>query len=46
MDNAGDGPEERRPDLYEIVNLEATAKVRNGVLYSVTPLDPAQCASD
>lgn len=42
--NAGDGPEERRPDLLEVVRLTTRLEVAGGTLYDVTPLDPAGCA--
>jgi hypothetical protein len=44
MRNAGKGPDERRPDLLEIVSLDAvTTAGGSGVLYAVTPLDPGSC---
>ena len=45
LQNAGDGPDERRPDLYEILLIEITVEVPGGALYRVTPLDPRGCPS-
>lgn len=41
--NAGDGPEERRPDLLAVVTLTETLDVAGGVLYAVEPVDPGAC---
>jgi 4-amino-4-deoxy-L-arabinose transferase-like glycosyltransferase len=41
--NAGEGPEERRPDLLEVVRLEPVVTVEGGVVYAVSPIDPAAC---
>jgi hypothetical protein len=43
--NAGDGPEERRPDLLELVRLTLDTPVEGGAIYSITPVDPAACPS-
>jgi hypothetical protein len=42
--NAGGGPEERRPDLADVVRLEPAVVVDDGVLYELVPIDPARCA--
>lgn len=44
LQNAGEGPRERRPDLLQVVDLRLVRRVSNGELYDVTPLDPAECA--
>jgi 4-amino-4-deoxy-L-arabinose transferase-like glycosyltransferase len=41
--NAGEGPEERRPDLLEVVRLERVATVEGGWIDRVVPIDPATC---
>lgn len=41
--NAGEGPEERRPDLLEVVRLQEVTTVEGGVLYVIEPIDPAGC---
>jgi len=43
MRNAGEGPDERRPDLLELVSLDRVATAPSGVLYMVSPLDRAAC---
>ncbi|MGE3588040.1 MAG: ArnT family glycosyltransferase [Ilumatobacteraceae bacterium] len=43
LTNAGDGPEERRPDLLRVVRLDAEHEVAGGVLYRVQPHDEASC---
>jgi hypothetical protein len=45
LQNAGDGPDERRPDLFEILVLERTVEVPGGALYRVSPRDPEACPS-
>ena len=42
--NAGDGPDERRPDLLEVVDLHLQDVVPGGQLYRCVPRDPAACA--
>jgi hypothetical protein len=46
LQNAGDGPEERRPDLVALVDLQLEASVPGGQLYRIAPLDPTTCRSD
>lgn len=41
--NAGEGPEERRPDLLRVVRLDPVREVAGGTLYEVLPLDPTAC---
>lgn len=43
LQNAGDGPVERRPDLVEIVDLEPRQTVPGGQLYLLSPVDPSAC---
>ena len=43
LQNAGDGPFERRPDLSELVDLSETRSVSHGQLYLLTPVDPTSC---
>jgi hypothetical protein len=45
LQNAGKGPDERRPDLLEVVDLVLEQRVVNGELYRVVPHDPASCNS-
>ena len=46
LQNAGDGPNERRPDLVALVDLQLEASVPGGQLYRIAPLDPTTCRSD
>lgn len=41
--NAGDGPDERRPDLLDVVDLTLEQRVPGGELYRVTPRDEGRC---
>jgi hypothetical protein len=41
--NAGDGPQERRPDLLAVVDLTLEQQVQGGELYAVTPRDAGRC---
>jgi hypothetical protein len=41
--NAGIGPQERRPDLAALVDLELQTSVPGGQLYLLAPLDPSTC---
>jgi hypothetical protein len=41
--NAGDGPDERRPELYEQFAVTRIVTVAGGALYDITPLDPSTC---
>ena len=41
--NAGQGPDERRPDLLEVVDLISEHQVSRGELFRVVPHDPASC---
>lgn len=43
LQNAGDGPEERRPDLLELVELQRVQVVPRGELYLLAPVDPSKC---
>jgi hypothetical protein len=43
LQNAGDGPAERRPDLVAIVDLQLETIVPGGELYRLAPLDPSAC---
>jgi len=43
--NAGDGPQERRPDLSEVVHLTASRVVAGGTLYEVEPVDRTRCSN-
>jgi len=45
LQNAGGGPEERRPDLAALVDLQAETAVPGGQLYLLVPHDPADCRS-
>jgi hypothetical protein len=40
---AGDNPQERRPDLVALVDLQLQTSVPGGQLYRLAPLDPAAC---
>ena len=41
--NAGISPQERRPDLTALVDLELQTSVPGGQLYLLKPLDPTSC---
>ena len=43
LQNSGDGPAERRPDLTELVDLQIETSVPGGTLYRLAPLDAASC---
>lgn len=43
LQNAGDGPVERRPDLLDIVDLDLRQSVPGGELYFLSPVDPGRC---
>lgn len=43
LQNAGEGPAERRPDLTELVTLDVETTVAGGTLYRLTPADPDRC---
>ncbi len=43
LQNAGDGPVERRPDLLQVVELRSLLEVPNGELFSVVPIDVTAC---
>ncbi|HEY7625936.1 MAG TPA: hypothetical protein VH761_02670 [Ilumatobacteraceae bacterium] len=43
LQNAGDGPAERRPDLLEVVDLELRKSVPGGELYFLSPVDSSRC---
>jgi hypothetical protein len=43
LQNAGDGPEERRPDLVALVDLQLETSVPGGDLYRLAPLDAGAC---
>jgi hypothetical protein len=43
LQNAGDGPIERRPDLVAVVDLQLADSVPGGELYRLAPLDAAAC---
>ena len=43
LQNAGDGPTERRPDLVAVVDLQLTTTVPGGELYRLAPLDDSEC---
>ena len=45
LQNAGDGPVERRPDLTALVDLQLETSVPGGELYRIAPLDPTTCRS-
>jgi hypothetical protein len=45
LQNAGDGPRERRPDLAALVDLQADVAVPGGQLYRLSPRDPTTCPS-
>ncbi len=46
LQNAGDGPSERRPDLVALVDLEVETSVPRGVLYRLAPIDPSACQGE
>ncbi|MEO8264899.1 MAG: hypothetical protein ABI706_05230 [Ilumatobacteraceae bacterium] len=46
LQNAGAGPNERRPDLVALVDLQLQTSVPGGELYRIAPLDPTTCRSD
>jgi hypothetical protein len=41
--NAGDGPQDRRPDLAAIINLTVVNSVAGGEMYLLSAHDPTQC---
>jgi hypothetical protein len=43
LQNAGDGPNERRPDLVALVDLQLETSVPGGDLYRLAPLDAGAC---
>ena len=43
LQNAGDGPNERRPDLVALVDLQLETSVPGGELYRLAPLDIREC---
>ncbi|MGZ4741214.1 MAG: hypothetical protein ACXVLM_18420 [Ilumatobacteraceae bacterium] len=43
LQNAGDGPAERRPDLLKLVDLQPQRSVPGGELYLLAPHDPSKC---
>jgi hypothetical protein len=43
LQNAGDGPNERRPDLVALVDLQLQTSVPGGDLYRLAPLDAGAC---
>jgi hypothetical protein len=43
LQNAGDGPKERRPDLVRLVDLQLERSFPGGELYRLAPLDTAAC---
>jgi hypothetical protein len=43
LQNAGDGPNERRPDLVALVDLQLETALPGGDLYKLAPLDPSAC---
>ena len=43
LGNAGDGPQDRRPDLAAIVNLTLVDTVSGGEMYLLSAHDPTQC---
>jgi hypothetical protein len=43
LQNAGEGPRERRPDLLRVVRLRRIREVPGGELFDVAPLDAAGC---
>lgn len=43
LQNAGDGPTGRRPDLLKLVELQRVQVVPRGALYLLAPVDPNQC---
>jgi hypothetical protein len=43
LQNAGEGPAERRPDLLELVDLQLVQSVPRGELYLLAPRDPSRC---
>ncbi len=45
LQNAGDGPNERRPDLVALVDLRLETSVPGGELYRLAPLDIRECPS-
>ncbi|MDP9465479.1 MAG: hypothetical protein M3P52_12700, partial [Actinomycetota bacterium] len=46
LQNAGDSPRERRPDLVALVDLQLETSVPGGELYRLAPLDADTCRSD
>jgi hypothetical protein len=45
LQNAGDGPAERRPDLVALVDLQLQKSVPKGEMYLLAPRDTAACRS-
>jgi hypothetical protein len=43
LQNAGDGPTERRPDLIALVGLHLERSVPGGELYLLSPVDASKC---
>ncbi len=43
LQNAGDGPAERRPDLLKLVGLQRVQVVPRGELYLLMPVDASKC---
>ncbi|MEY2553989.1 MAG: hypothetical protein QOC57_1849 [Ilumatobacteraceae bacterium] len=43
LQNAGNSPAERRPDLLALVDLHVERSVPGGQLYSLTPIDASAC---
>jgi hypothetical protein len=43
LQNAGNSPQERRPDLVALVDLHVERTVPGGQLYSLTPIDAGEC---
>ena len=43
LQNAGDGPDERRPDLLAVVDLRLERSVPGGQLYLLAPRDSGEC---
>lgn len=45
LQNAGESPEQRRPDLLALVDLVRQTSVPGGELYRLSPHDPGSCRS-
>jgi hypothetical protein len=43
LQNAGNSPAERRPDLVALVDLHLERSVPGGQLYSLAPIDASKC---